>query len=410
MGLRALRFVLVAACVTGGPAAAARAQAPPPAERLTLEAALDRGMRANLTLEAARQRQLVASQALAVARQRPNPEVRVEFERETPTQAYTLGVPVELGGKRSRRIGLGEAGVAVGVAETARAAVDVRTAIRRAYFAAVGAEARLGVLREVQDLAARARDAAQQRFEAGGAPRLEVLQAELAQADAENQVIAATGTQAAAQAQLRALLALPPDAPMALATPLDAGVAITADLPAGAPDAAVDIAVFASQIDEQRARVALAAALQTPDLLPEATLTRGAEPEFSTGWRVGLGVTVPLFTRNRAAVHLEEATLAAITAEKAAAQVRVGGDIAAARAEAGALGQQYRRYQSAIVPQAIEVERLAEDSYRAGRTGIAAYLQALQTTRDVRLRMLQTAADFQAALADLERAIGAPVP
>ena len=53
---------------------------------------------------------------------------------------------------------------------------------------------------------------------------------------------------------------------------------------------------------------------------------------------------------------------------------------------------------------------MAEDSYRLGQTGIAALLQALQASRDMRLRSLQTASDFQNALSELERAIGAPHP
>jgi len=76
---------------------------------------------------------------------------------------------------------------------------------------------------------------------------------------------------------------------------------------------------------------------------------------------------------------------------------------------ASAQREQYVRYRDEIIPQALDVERLAEDAYRLGRTGIAAYLQALQATRDVRLRSLQAQADLQAALTDLERAIGAPV-
>jgi hypothetical protein len=47
---------------------------------------------------------------------------------------------------------------------------------------------------------------------------------------------------------------------------------------------------------------------------------------------------------------------------------------------------------------------------RLGQTGIAALLQALQATRDVRLRSLDAIDQFQTALADLERAIGAPLP
>ena len=53
---------------------------------------------------------------------------------------------------------------------------------------------------------------------------------------------------------------------------------------------------------------------------------------------------------------------------------------------------------------------MAEDSYRLGQTGIAALLQALQASRDVQLRSLQTASDLQDALSELERAIGAPIP
>ena len=52
---------------------------------------------------------------------------------------------------------------------------------------------------------------------------------------------------------------------------------------------------------------------------------------------------------------------------------------------------------------------MAEDSYRLGQTGINAYLQVLQASRDLRLRSIQSAADFQSALADLEQAIGAPI-
>ncbi len=411
MAHRGVGLLLHLAAAVCGLAAVAAAQDAPPAAPLTFEAAVERAILANPTLDAARRRQLVSVQAVAVARERPNPDVRVEFTRETPTQSYSLAVPVETGGKRGRRIAVGQAGVDVSDAEVARAAVDVRGAVRQAYFELAAANANLALLQDVLDLAVRVRDAATQRFDAGDAPRLEVLQGELARAEAENHVTAARGAVTAARARLAALLALPVEAISSLATPIDAGIAGVPGRPATEADAThVDLTVFDRQLDEQRARIALAGAMRVPDLTPEATLTRGAEPEFHTGWRAGLGVTVPLFTRNRAAVRLEEATLTAIAAERAAALSRINGDVAAAGAVADALGQQYLRYQATIVPQALEIERLAEDSYRLGRTGIAAFLQALQTSRDVRMRMLQTAADFQSARATLERALGAPLP
>ena len=58
----------------------------------------------------------------------------------------------------------------------------------------------------------------------------------------------------------------------------------------------------------------------------------------------------------------------------------------------------------------VQVEQMAEDSYRLCQTGIVALLQALQASRDTRLRSLQSASDFQDALGELERVIGAPLP
>jgi hypothetical protein len=46
----------------------------------------------------------VAVAGVGVAGERPNPELHVELEKETPKEAYGLAVPVELGGKRGRRL------------------------------------------------------------------------------------------------------------------------------------------------------------------------------------------------------------------------------------------------------------------------------------------------------------------
>jgi cobalt-zinc-cadmium efflux system outer membrane protein len=121
-------------------------------------------------------------------------------------------------------------------------------------------------------------------------------------------------------------------------------------------------------------------------------------------------VTLPLFTRHRAGVRLEEATLAQLTAERDAAAARITGAVASAATLAEAQRQQYIRYRDEILPQAREVEEMAEDAYRLGQTGVLALLQALQASRDVRLRAIQAASDLQDALTELDRAVGAPLP
>ena len=107
---------------------------------------------------------------------------------------------------------------------------------------------------------------------------------------------------------------------------------------------------------------------------------------------------------------MEEATLTQLTAQRTAVLARVTGDVTSASALAEAERLTYLRYRDQILPQAQEMERMAEDSYRLGQTNIAALLQALQQSRQVRLQSLQTASDLQNALSDLERAIGAPIP
>jgi cobalt-zinc-cadmium efflux system outer membrane protein len=381
------------------------------AASLTLQAAVDRALAANPTIAAARLTSAVNLAGLALAGERLNPEATVEFEKETPKQAFGLAVPLELGGKRSKRIAVSQATIRAGEAEIAATIAEVRNDVRRAYFDVLVADARLTVLRELRDLSQRVRDAAQTRFDAGEAPRLEVLQAGLALAAAENESVASEGAAVAARARLNVLLGAPLDTSVTLSTPLDAGGPIAVDAVLNlARTGSTELIVLDRQIDQQRAKLMLAEALRVPDLIPTATLTHDSPPEFAYGWRAGVGVTLPIFTSHRAGVLVEQTTLDQLMASRQAAVLRITGEVTAASVATEAQRQTYLRYRDLILPQSQQVEQLAQDSYQLGQTGLAALLQALQASRDVRLRSLDTMAQFQTALADLERAVGAPLP
>ena len=72
---------------------------------LTLNAAMERALVGNATIAAARLRGPINVAGLALAGERLNPEVTVEIENEAPKQAFGVAIPVELGGKRAKRIG-----------------------------------------------------------------------------------------------------------------------------------------------------------------------------------------------------------------------------------------------------------------------------------------------------------------
>ena len=380
-------------------------------EALSLDAAFARALSANPTIAAARLRRAISLANVDVARERMNPDVHVEVEKETPKQSFGIALPVELGGKRGRRIDVAQATLQAGEAELAATIVDIRNQVRRAYFARLIAEARFSILDELRQFAARAADAAQARFDVGSAPRLELVQAQLALATAENEVAAARATAEAARITLNALLGLPLDSNVPLATTIDAAPALVGAVALTRAQAAnAELAVLDRQIAAAQAKVALARAMRTPDITPDLTVTHDSPPDFMWGWRVAGTATIPIFTSHRAAVRVEQATLAQLTAQRAAVLARVTGDVTSASALAEAERLTYLRYRDQILPQAQEMERMAEDSYRLGQTGIAALLQALQQSRQVRLQSLQTASDLQNALSDLERAIGAPIP
>lgn len=378
--------------------------------RFSYNQAQQRALTANPAIVAAQARRAIGTAEVAIAAERVNPEARIEFDRDEPHQAFGVAVPLELGGKRGRRIAVAEAAMRTADAEIALVIFETRTAVRRAYFDRAIADARRELIGELESIVTRARDAARQRFEAGSAPRLEVLQAELALAQAQNESIGARALSTAARTRFNALLGLPADAPTSLEkAELEPLFTIEAAL-ARARAGSAELAVFDRRLEEQRARIALANAMRQPDLTPEASVTHGFADDapFQTGWKVALAVSLPIFTSHRAGVALEESTLAQLTAERSAVDVRITAAVASTLAIAEAQRQQFIRYRDEIVPQAIQVETMAEDAYRLGQTGIAAYLQALQATRDARLKFLQAEADLQAALADLEQAIGAP--
>src|SRR4030095_1822769 len=96
-------------------------------------------------------------------------------------------------------------------------------------------------------------------------------------------------------------------------------------------------------------------------------------------------------------------------AERDARAAEITGAVAAALARASAARQSLERYQNEILPNSLQVEQMADESYRAGQTGLPAYLQTLQAAREIRQRAVQAGLDYQIALADLERAMGTPL-
>jgi len=399
---------LLAALMSGAALSAQNAQtAPAP---LTMDAALDLAMAQNKTIAAARRQQAVDQAGVGVAGERPNPDFLYESSKDTPKQAVSLTLPIELGGKRGARISVAKAAVATGEAQVAQVIASVRDDVRRTYIELAAAERRVTLEQEVVGLFSQARDAASQRVQAGDAPRRDEVAAQADLAFAQNDVTAAQGDAAAARARLNVLLGRPANTPIALADALDLRpVPSLESALARANQTNADLAVLDREMSEQQARVALAHALQKPDVAVGGGATFNAQPDFSTGWRFNVGFTVPLFTTHHAGVLVEDATLVRLHGERDATVDEIAGGVASALAQASSAATRLTNFNDSVLPLSLQDETFAQDAYRSGQTSLAELILSLEHAHDRRLGALQAALDFHLALADLERAIAGPL-
>jgi cobalt-zinc-cadmium efflux system outer membrane protein len=192
------------------------------------------------------------------------------------------------------------------------------------------------------------------------------------------------------------------------------------DVPPPLPDLEALAALAASSRPEIRSAVAqregahdatrLAGQYWLPDL--SLTLSRnytaGAPPAFSTSLSIGL----PLFFwqhRNGpiAEAQHREAELEA-TSRDVAAQVDL--DLRASHAAADTARRQALYIRDQLLPAAEEAYRIASISYGLGGTSALELLDAKRTLLDAKSQYTDALGAANDARADLERAVGAPLP
>jgi cobalt-zinc-cadmium efflux system outer membrane protein len=378
---------------------------------LTFQAAFDMASARNLGLEAARRQRAIREAQVRIARQLQNPDVALEVSRDVPHEVLTLNVPIEIGGKRARRIDLARA-------EAAQADIDVRVELRtlrrnlrQAFYGLLAADERVRLSEEILALAERVRQVAQVRFEEGATPRLDVLEADLGLARARADLDLARSTRASAQADLNAVLDQPAGQAVAVTGDLAATGAVP-DLARATEQAAgsnTDLLAAEQEAAVEERRVSLLKA----ERIPTPTFSIGgvfdAPGEFQAGWAGGVSFGLPLFNRNQGEIAAARATIFQLHARRDAVRRIVENAVFGAVARIDAQRRQVEIYRVTIIPAATELAALAEESYKMGRNPVLALLDAQRSLRDVRREYLQALVEFQSAIADLEEVVGAAI-
>lgn len=391
--------------LTGVPA---QAQHPP---TLTLQSALELAERQNLDLAAARRRRAVALAGVQIARQRPNPTLSFEALRDSPHQALLFEQPLELGSKRGRRIDVAkEEGVLTDV-EVSALARQVRRSTREAFNQALLARAESERLARVVQVAERLQQIARDRFGAGDVPQLEVIQAELevsrAQADRE----VAEQREKVSMSQLNALLNEPATTSWELAGKLEdvGSIPSLQVLLDRAHQFNPDLQHLGQEQKVEKSRRALLKAERVPNLAVQVGSDFNAPPDFRAGPRGGLAMELPLFSRNRGQITQSLANQQALSAEAAAAERSVSAHIESGYFDIQAQQTQVNLYSIKLLPVARQLEGLAEESYRSGKTSILTVMQAQQKVQEVEQSYLESLFALQSMLAGLEETVGGPI-
>lgn len=399
----------------------ARAQTPPPAETvatLSLDQALASAGVTAPSLEAAEADIRAAEAGRAVAGLRPNPQITVEAENVAGSGPYrgldgaetttAFALPVELGGKRTARIGVADARSRRARIEAAIAKADLRLSVIQGYAEAAAAEQRLDVARDQARIAAETLRAAQVRVQAGRASPIEVERANVARINADAGVERALRLVEVARFSLSRLIGQP------VSGPLDVDWFMRVAIGHGplAPiDSAGTLALAAAQSDLAiaDAGVRLARSQRVPDLTVSAGARR-FEATNDTAAVFSLSIPLPLFNNGNAALAQASAERQGAEARRRVTVLEVDQAIARAQAEVANAATMAATANGPALAAAEEAARIARIGYREGKFGQLDLLDAERTLAETRGSVIEALAGYHIARAQLERLVArAPI-
>ncbi|MBV1692399.1 TolC family protein [Novosphingobium sp. G106] len=391
--------------------------APPGSAPLTLEQALAAARSTSPALEAASADLRASSAARRVAGLRPNPSLEAETENVAGSGPYrgfdsaetTVGfaLPIELGGKRSARIGVADAQGARTRVDAAIADADVTQRVTQAYIAAVAAERRLGVAREQAQLAGEAYRAASVRVAAGRASPIEQQRADVLRINMDAAAARAERGAIVARETLARLIGRQVDTGLDLAW-FDRIDGYGPSAPVNV-DGTLALAAADADVATADAQVRLARSQRVGDV----TLKAGARRLEATNDNAavfGVSVPLPLFNSGSASVAQARAELDGAEARRRMARIEAEQAVAQAAAEVANAAADARNAAGPALAAAVEAARIARIGYREGKFGQLDVLDAERTLTETLAAAIDALAAWHDARARLQRLTSAVSP
>jgi cobalt-zinc-cadmium efflux system outer membrane protein len=391
--------------------------------RITRRQAIATSLLANPQLEIARE------QTLQVRAQRvegiaiPDPTLSASLDSITrfaalgsaPSRPVSLGITVPFPDKFRLRNTIGNENIHVSEAQFRLLQQQIASQAGRSYDSVLVTRMHRRDLTEARQLAADFLQRTQARFNAGTVPRLDVINAQVSLASADNDLIGNARDVTNAEAALNRMLGRP------------LGLAIIATDSLTAPDALPDVQAIEqtalrsrpeitgleAQLRSARANTALTRELAfTPDIVASANRDYG-DPAWNSNATVNLGLSLPIpifFWQHTkgdfAETHHRELELTATLKDTRAG---VAQDVRQSFAIADAALRQVIFIRDQLLPSAREAYRVATTSYALGGLSALDVLSARTALLGAESQYADALAAANSARSDLERAAGVPL-
>lgn len=415
--MRVMIAALLAAASCAGLAQAQTSPTPIAAgDVLTLDDALRQAGATSPANEVAALGVEVAEAGRRVAGLRPNPTLNADVENVIGTGPYrgideaetTIGfaLPLELGGKRSARIGVANAQTARARIDVVVAAADLRLKVTQSYVEAVTAERRLAIAQDQVRITTENLRIARDRVEAGANSPIDEQRAALLASNAGAELERARQTVEATRIALAQYTGI---ASVALDQAWFDDVALT---PAGprmpvSAEGTLALAAAAADVSTADAELRLARSQRVPDLTVSAG-TRRLQASGDMAMVFGLSVPLPVFNSGRAAVDRASALRGQSDARRRLARFEAEQAIAATRADRDRAAATVRASGPAVKA-AQEAARIARIGYGEGKFDQLVLLEAEQALLDARTAAIDARNQYHDAEARLAR-LTTPAP
>ncbi|HUS19906.1 MAG TPA: TolC family protein [Terriglobales bacterium] len=318
-------------------------------------------------------------------------------------------------GKRSLRSQMAEQDVLVTEAIVEAKRRQVISVVRATFFDLVRNEHELRLHREQVELGGQALESARIKYTVGRVPQQDVMKAQVALSRLSEHLIDIERDGRLARARLNTLIGRDPAQAIRVQGEYQPAFTLPniAELQAMAVEKRPELSAANARIKGSELSIELARKAYTPDLkvaggymlMPAGTPGRNA-------YMLEVGMNLPWLNRKRHDAEIAEATAERLLQETESRAIRaiILQEIQEAYVRADAALRMAKLYSSTLKPQAEATFQSAAAAYQTDKTDFLNLLESQNTYLDVEYDYYKALSEYEMRLAELEQAIGAPLP